>query len=58
VLFFFFFLKTRAHYIAQVGLKLAILLPQPPECWDYRCAPPSCVLENKYVHRRKKIQLY
>jgi hypothetical protein len=22
------------------GLQLAILLPQLPKCWDYRCAPP------------------
>jgi hypothetical protein len=21
----------------QAGLKLAILLPQPPKCWDYSC---------------------
>jgi hypothetical protein len=26
--------------IAQSGLKLEILLPQPPKCWDYRRAPP------------------
>jgi hypothetical protein len=24
------------HYTAQDGFKLAILLLQPPECWDYR----------------------
>jgi hypothetical protein len=27
----------------EAGLKLAIHLPQPPECWDYRCAPPQLV---------------
>jgi hypothetical protein len=33
------------HYVAHVGFKLtAILLPQPPECWDYRCIPPSRLL--------------
>jgi hypothetical protein len=26
-------------YVAQASLKLAILLPQPPKSWDYRCAP-------------------
>uniref|UniRef100_A0A8C2W1C8 ABI gene family member 3 n=1 Tax=Chinchilla lanigera TaxID=34839 RepID=A0A8C2W1C8_CHILA len=32
----------------QVGLELvAILLPQPPECWDYRCAPP-CPAEQSF----------
>jgi hypothetical protein len=27
---------AETHYVAQVGLKLLILLPQPPECWDHR----------------------
>jgi hypothetical protein len=22
------------------NIKLGILLPQSPKCWDYRCAPP------------------
>jgi hypothetical protein len=30
----------RTHYVAQAGLEL-ILLPQPPECWDYKHVPPS-----------------
>lgn len=35
------FLKTRSLYVVQVDLKLvAILLPPPPECWDYRSGPP------------------
>jgi hypothetical protein len=25
---------------AQTGLKLEILLPLLPQCWDYRCEPP------------------
>jgi hypothetical protein len=29
------------HYVAQAGLELMIL-PQPPECWSYRCVP-SCL---------------
>jgi hypothetical protein len=32
--------ETGSHYIAQAGLELSILLPQPPECWDYRHVPP------------------
>lgn len=29
------------HYVAQVGLEfMIILLPQPPECRDYRHVPP------------------
>jgi hypothetical protein len=23
------------QYVAQAGLELMVLLPQPPECWDY-----------------------
>jgi hypothetical protein len=33
------FSETGSYCIAQVDLKLMILLPQPPECWDYRHAP-------------------
>jgi hypothetical protein len=28
--FFFFFIETGFHYVAQVGLELMIFLPQPP----------------------------
>jgi hypothetical protein len=28
-------IETESHYVAQVGLKFMILLPTPPECWDY-----------------------
>jgi hypothetical protein len=45
--FFFCFLFMRqgiiivtTHYVAQAGLKFVILLPQPPEYWDYRPVPP------------------
>jgi hypothetical protein len=26
--------KTMFYYVAQAGLELAILLPQPPDFWD------------------------
>jgi hypothetical protein len=32
------FFQTGSHYEAQAGLKLPILLPQPPKYWDYRRA--------------------
>jgi hypothetical protein len=34
------FLETGSHYVTQAGLRLKILLPQPPQCWDYKCVPP------------------
>jgi hypothetical protein len=33
-------LRQDLNYIAQAGLELSILLPQPPQYWDYRRAPP------------------
>jgi hypothetical protein len=33
-----FVFETRSTYVAWTGLKLKILLPPLPECWDYRCA--------------------
>jgi hypothetical protein len=36
-IFFFFFNKTRSHYVAQAGLGPKNLLPQSPKYWDYRC---------------------
>jgi hypothetical protein len=41
IFFFFFFFKIGSRYVAVAGLELMILLPQPPECWDYRCVPLS-----------------
>jgi hypothetical protein len=32
----------RTPFEAQAALKLMILLPQPPECWDYRCVTTPC----------------
>jgi hypothetical protein len=32
--------ETGSRYIAQIGLELKILLPLPPECWDYKYEPP------------------
>lgn len=34
------FRQSRAHYAAYTSLELATILPQPPECWDCRLAPP------------------
>jgi hypothetical protein len=39
---FGFVFETGSCYVAQAGLKLEIL--QPPECWDYRHAPPRLAM--------------
>jgi hypothetical protein len=39
-----FYLAIGSHFVFQAGLKLLILQPQPPECWDYRCVPPCLIL--------------
>lgn len=33
--------------VTQTGLEFVILLHQPPNCWDYSCAPPF--LANKFL---------
>jgi hypothetical protein len=40
LVFFDFFLESVSGYAAQAGLELAILMPQPPECWDDRYRLP------------------
>jgi hypothetical protein len=32
---------TGFYCAAQAGLKLAVLLPLPPTCWDCSCAQPG-----------------
>jgi hypothetical protein len=36
--------KTGSPYVAQAGLQLAVLLPQPPKFWDYRHVPPCLAM--------------
>jgi hypothetical protein len=36
--FLFVFLR-QSRYVTQIGLEFVVLLPQPPEGWDYRCVP-------------------
>jgi hypothetical protein len=33
--------------LCSPGLELSILLPQPPKCWNYRCALPHLALAAK-----------
>jgi hypothetical protein len=37
---YLFSFEKGSHPVAQAGLVLMILLPQPPECWDCRYEPP------------------
>jgi hypothetical protein len=39
----FFCLRQYLANVVQAGLKLAILLLQPPDCWDYGHASPHLV---------------
>jgi hypothetical protein len=32
--------ETGSYYVAEAGLQLEILLPQPPKFWDHKCALP------------------
>jgi hypothetical protein len=36
-----FIFAKESCYVTQAGLRLRILLPHPPEYWDYRSAPPN-----------------
>jgi hypothetical protein len=42
---FVLLVETGSHYVAQAGLELVIILPQSPECWDYRYLLP-CPAQN------------
>jgi hypothetical protein len=37
--------ETESQNVAQADLELSILLPQPPECYDYRCITLCPVLK-------------
>jgi hypothetical protein len=41
---FFFLRQGHTMYPRMPGLILTILLPQSPECWDCRYAPPHLAL--------------
>jgi hypothetical protein len=45
----FFFFETGSNSVAQDDLELMILLLQPPQCCNYRCAPP-CVLHHIFFN--------
>jgi hypothetical protein len=53
-IFVLVFFETISHYVVQTGLelyvsqarfKLAIPLPQSPQCWNYKCELP-CLVAN------------
>lgn len=39
ILVMFCFFEIRSQFVAQVGLELSTLLPQPLKSWDYRHMP-------------------
>jgi hypothetical protein len=47
--FLFLFFQIRSHCVAQASLKLVILLPQPPKCWEHRHPSlPGNIFQNYY----------
>jgi hypothetical protein len=42
---YLFIFEIRSHCVTQGGLELTILLPQPPEHWDYKHKPPHLALQ-------------
>jgi hypothetical protein len=44
---FLFYFETGSVCVVKAGQEPTILLPQPPESWDYRWAPPH--LSDKAV---------
>jgi hypothetical protein len=47
----FYFFPTGSCYVPQTGLSLTILLPQPPQFWDYWCVL-TC-LSAMFIFNRK-----
>lgn len=48
---------NKSHLVAQVGLDLtAILLPESPKCWNYRCVqlPSFLARQIRHFHNRSK----
>jgi hypothetical protein len=49
-----------SYYVAEAGLELVILLPQPIKCWDYRHEIPYPASSNSlsfvYISRKTKIR--
>lgn len=43
--------------VAQAGLELMTLLPQPPDCWDYRCVP-TCLDCCCVIWKKKKSKTF
>jgi hypothetical protein len=42
------FLRQDLSIVAQAGLKLLILLSQPPKFWNYKCEPPCPDFRRNY----------
>jgi hypothetical protein len=49
----FWFFETEPHFVAQIGIKLMIFLPQPPECWGYKCVLPHWLLIPPFKNKFK-----
>jgi hypothetical protein len=50
------FFETGPRYVTQAGLELVIPLPQPLECWDYRCCTMPSFSERLKKKKLSKIK--
>jgi hypothetical protein len=53
-LVFFVVVLEGSYYVAQTGLKLLILLPQPSKWWGKKLAPPFPA--DKCSYKRQKLK--
>jgi hypothetical protein len=57
ICFFVSLFEIESCCVAQAGLKLLILLPQPGQCWDYRHTPPHPAINYYSKVGQKKLKI-
>lgn len=49
---------TESYYEDHTGFTLgAVFLPQPSECWGYRCEPPHVAVENTVIQALRSFSI-
>lgn len=53
------FIKTGSQSESQAGLELvAVFLPQPPQCMDYRCETPWPRINQEGSHSLRRLLVF